>query len=196
MAVTNTTVPEYVRSVHEVDERAFNVFFREHFRMVSLFAFRITHRMDVSEEIAADSFWKLWERRAGFTHPLAMKAFVFTAVRFACLNFLRERVRERNGINRFARFCEKQERFVLQDLINTEVCREAMGAVRSLPSQCRRVIESLFLAGCTPAEVAADMKLTVSTVRNQKARGFSLIRKKMERTGNFPVDHEFIFDEI
>lgn len=152
--------------------------------------------MDVSEEIAADAFYKLWERREGFSHPRAMKSFVYTAVRFACLNFLRDHLRDRRSNIRFSRFCEKQERFILQDLVNTEVCREAMVAVRSLPVQCRQVIESLFLARQTPAEVASAMKLSVSTVRNQKARGFSLLRKKMEDTGNFPLDTEFIFPEL
>ena len=196
MAVTLSTVPEYVRSVHEVDERAFTIFFREHFPVVSLFAFRIIHRMDVAEEIAADGFWKLWERRSGFSHPLAMKSFVYTAVRFACLNFLRDRSREQAGEKRFARFCEKQERFILQDLVNAEVCAEAMEAVRSLPAQCRRIMEGLFFSGQTASQLAASLDLSVSTVRNQKARGFLLLRKKMQDTGNFPVDQDFIFQEL
>ncbi|MET0638123.1 MAG: sigma-70 family RNA polymerase sigma factor [Chitinophagaceae bacterium] len=196
MTVAESTVPEYVRSFQEGDEQAFNYFFREHYVALSLFAYRIVRQMEAAEEIAGDAFLKLWERRRGFSHPLAMRSFVYTAARFASLNVVRGNLRERKKIRELGYFCEREERFILQQLISTEVYQELMSAIHSLPRQCRKIFESLFLNRQTAGEVALEMRLSVSTVRNQKARAIQLLRARLEQAGNFSLDTDFIFLEL
>ena len=180
MAVAESTVAAHVQSFQEGDERGFNFFFREYYVALSLFAYRQIGRYDIAEEIAEDALIKLWQRRQGFTHPLAIRSFLYTAARFACLNFIRDRHREKRKANQFAYLCEEGQAPVLQQIIHVEVYKEALRAVGRLPTQCRRIFESLFITGKTPDEVAEEMGLSVSTIRNQKARALMLLRKQVD----------------
>ena len=171
---------DHVQSFQEGSERAFNYFFREHYTSLTMFACRITNCMEAAEEIAGDALLKLWERRRCFTHPLTIRSFLYKVVRFASLNFIRDRQRESSRLCRLSYVAEQEAQPVLQHLIRNEACQEVMAAVRLLPPQCRRVVESLYVEERTPEQVALNLRLSVSTIRNQKARAMLLLRKRMD----------------
>ncbi|RYY53656.1 MAG: sigma-70 family RNA polymerase sigma factor [Chitinophagaceae bacterium] len=196
MAVATGILPVNVQSIPEMDERGFAGFFREQFPLLTHYARRLSGQEQEAEEIASDAFFKVWERRDNYRHPLVMKAFVYTAVRYACLNLRRDKRRETARFRRFSHTLPTQEGNVLQSISNAESCREALTAVGTLPQRCRLVFESLFFNGQSPTEVAISLRLSVSTVRNQKARAFLLLRRKMSDTGNFPVDPDYNFPEL
>ena len=196
MTVATRTVPGHVRSIPEMDERVFTGFFRDQFPSLVRYAAHFTGQREPAEEIAADAFLKLWERREAYRHPAIMKAFVYTAVRFACLNFTRDKRREAARFRRFSQHLVLSDNPVTQQISTRESCSEIRSLVRGLPHRCRLVVESLFFSGHPTARVAADLALTPGTVRNQKARAFLLIRKKLSDTGVFPVVPDFFFAEL
>jgi RNA polymerase sigma-70 factor (ECF subfamily) len=48
--------------------------------------------------------------------------------------------------------------------------------MEELPSECHKVFMKLFVEGKSVVEAAAELKVAVSTVKNQKARGIKILR--------------------
>jgi RNA polymerase sigma-70 factor (ECF subfamily) len=56
-------------------------------------------------------------------------------------------------------------------------------AIQQLPPKCREVFRLHYLQGMDYEEIAKELKVSISTVRNQKARALALLRKQMGVTG-------------
>ena len=180
VSVREYPVSDYLLWFQTGEERGFNYFFHQHYSALALFAFRITANKAVAEEIAGDALLRLWERREGFHHPLAIRSFLYTASRFASLNFIRNQQRENLRQKQLAYLSDNHERFILQDMISAEVYAEVYQAIQTLPGRCRTIFEMLFIEGQSYEQVARELALSVSTVRNQKARALKLLRKRVD----------------
>jgi len=174
------SIAEQVRAFHAGEEKGFNFFFREHYKGLTLFAYRITHHREAAEEIAEDALMKLWEKRAGFNHPLAIKSFLYTAARFASLNYIRNLRRETLRARQLAYLTDERDEYILQDIISSEIYAEVFEAIKTLPPRCRLIFEMIYLQERSYQEIAVELNLSVSTVRNQKARALMLLRKQVD----------------
>lgn len=67
----------------------------------------------------------------------------------------------------------------MEAMIDAEVLREALSALDELPAKCQAIIKMLFIQGKEIGQVAKELNLSTGTVRTQKARGLSLLRKKL-----------------
>jgi len=168
-----------LESLKEGDEKAFNYFFHLYYKSLSLFSFRIINDEDVAEEIVQDTFIKLWERHKDFSHPSALKSFLFTTVRNASLNWLRKQKRESLLVAQQIFLANTSEQPVLNTMIAAETYTEVHTAINNLPPQCSRIFRMIFFEGKDYPQIAAELKLTISTIRNQKARALTLLRQQL-----------------
>ena len=51
-------------------------------------------------------------------------------------------------------------------------------AIEELPEECRKVFKKLYFEEKTPAEIAEELHLKVSTVYNQKSRALNALRMR------------------
>src|SRR5690606_24134999 len=63
--------------------------FKRHQRSLLYFAKSMVREQETAEELVADSFVKLWQRRELFEHADKVKAFLYIATKNACLNHLK-----------------------------------------------------------------------------------------------------------
>ena len=74
---------------------------------------------------------------------------------------------------------DTSEGFVLEELVRAEFVAELQSALNGLPEQCRKIFNMLFLEGRNNKEVAEAMNLSIHTVKAQRQRGLSILRKKL-----------------
>ena len=67
----------------------------------------------------------------------------------------------------------------LDEIVRAEVMGELHHAVDKLPERARQIITETYLNGKTNQEVADEMGLSLQTVKNQKLRALSLLRKDL-----------------
>ena len=156
---------------------SFDQVFHRHYPALCRYTERLIKRKEVAEEIAADVLLQYWAKKENFTNEIAVGAFLFRAARYSGLNWIRdnrkriyEELREEMLVNLDERagevFAQEQGEMVLRNLIN------------NLPERCRRVFH-LILEGRSTLDIAAELGLKASTVRNQKARGLKLLANKL-----------------
>ena len=180
MRATNPFDANYnLTAFKEGREEGFNYFFEEYYAALTYHAFRIVKNMPVAEEIASEAFIKLWERHQGFDRIASIRSFLYTTTHNAGLNWLRQQKRTSERLKELAYLSEYAELNKFQSIVETETYREIFIAIRSLPSQCRKIFKKLYVEGKDYKQIAEELGLAVSTVHNQKARGITLIRKKI-----------------
>lgn len=170
---------DYVLLLRNGEEKAFNFFFNLHYAALCLFCFRIINDKEASEEIVQDAYLKLWERHENFYHASALKSFLFTVCKNASLDWLRSRRKETLNKQQLSYISRSSEASVLHHMIAAEVYADIHAAMNTLPPQCRKIFRMIFLEGKDYEQVAAELSLSVSTIRNQKARALTLLGSRI-----------------
>ncbi len=87
---TKTTHNTGRRNLLEAKKGALNYFFGQHYQPLVYFAYRLTQNEEEAEDIVADCFAKLWEKREGFQTAENIKAYLYISCRNVCLTYLRD----------------------------------------------------------------------------------------------------------
>lgn len=170
---------EYVVAFQQGKEQGFTYFFTSLYPALVYYAGRILNDRAAAEDVVEESFIKIWERHSNFTHPNVIRSWLYTTVRNACITRLQQE--ERNHVKKeqlVSLYENSHENSVLHDIIRAEVISEVHAYIESLPTECRKIFKLLYIQGKTVRETAKELRLSVSTIKNQKARGLMLLRNR------------------
>ncbi|GAC1449949.1 MAG: RNA polymerase sigma-70 factor [Chitinophagaceae bacterium] len=159
---------------------AFDEIFHRLYPALCYYGFKITGDQAVSEDIAGEAFIKVWERRVDCKHFLSLKAYLYTTVRNASIDWLRKNQAQAKNLKGILPLLEQAEQSGQELLIMTETCRLLHAAINGLPAQCQKVVRLSYLDGKTLKQVAAELHIEVGTVQSQKNRGLMLLRKRLK----------------
>ena len=143
------------------------------------FAWQLLDNKEMVEDIVQDAFMAYWDNKDIVADDeVAVKNFLYAAVRHACYNAVRhEKVVERYLIRHQGALTEEAE--VLGKLIRSEVIDEIYKIIQALPSGCREVFRLGYLEGLTNPQIAKHLDISINTVKTQKQRGLKIIRGKL-----------------
>jgi RNA polymerase sigma-70 factor (family 1) len=144
-----------------------------------LFAERLVTDRSAAEDIVGESFIKLWNKRSDFETLQNTKAFLYITTRNACLNLLKQSKRDNLSKKQLAYLTSEREEYVLNEIVRAEVLQEIMQAIENLPEQCGKVLKLGYLEGMKNQEIADLLRISVHTVKNQKARAIQLLKIKL-----------------
>jgi RNA polymerase sigma-70 factor (family 1) len=169
---------EDFKSFKSGHEHGFTALFNEWHVPICYFANSILGNMQEAEDVTEDCFLILWQRRNDFTSLLRCKSFLYTSVRNACISNIRHRNVIRSSQNEL-QYLHINNITLLDQVISSELARHIHDAIESLPLECRKIFHLLFREGKSNSEVAETLNLSVKTVKAQRQRGLSLLRKRI-----------------
>ena len=158
-------------------EKSFSQLFRELYPAMILYSFRYTKHQPVAEEIAEEAFIKAWDRRESFSHYKILCSWLYTTIRNASIEWLRHQHVEAKAEPVLSQIMDIPDPNALDHLIYAEVLRQLGDALNSLPRQQQKIVREFYLEGQSLQEIADQMRLSIHTVKSQKARGLKSIRK-------------------
>lgn len=150
--------------------------FVNHYRELCYFSEKIVLDAAAAEDIVQELFISLYEKGSVPQDMNFVRAYLYSATRNRCLDYLRNRQLKKNKYDLLPAVIP--EDYILAAIAETEVLSIISGAIDSLPAECRKVMK-LFLEGFNGAEIAEKLSLSPSTVRAQKRRGISLLKSKL-----------------
>jgi RNA polymerase sigma-70 factor (family 1) len=158
------------------DEQAFTALFHALYLPLCYFAFTIVGCAHTAEEVAIDAFVALWKERRKIKDSNHAKHFLFRVSKNACLNTLRN---ARSVQQRKQGFLQRTMNVPSHEhyLLDQETALQLRNALSKLPPQCSAICIRFFLHEQSYREIALEMGLAISTVRNQVARGVKMIRE-------------------
>jgi RNA polymerase sigma-70 factor (family 1) len=177
---------DYADRLRAGEEAAFRQVMDRYFPIITHFALRIVGNRAAAEDIAEETFIKLWQGRERVGNFQSVKAFLFITAKNACLNELRAGKNLARREQVFAGSGE-EEAAIDREIIRAEVWAEIWRAADALPEKMREVFKLGFVEGLPNREIAKLLGLSVNTVKGQKARAIELLKEKLNNKDLLPV---------
>lgn len=169
----------YAIRLQQGDETAFRYIMNRYFAVITNFARRIVVNNAVAEDVAEETFIKLWNDHEKVGSFQSIKAFLFIAAKNACINELRKEKNLQYRHHAYAASMAGEADFIANEIIRAEVKAEILRAVNSLPEKMKRVFQLGFLEGLPNRKIAEELKVSVNTVKSQKFRALELVKGKL-----------------
>ena len=162
-------------------EAQLEVLFRENYHALVFFAIRLVSNRIEAEDIVQDAFAKYWAQRDLVSEdPSAVKSYLYTSVRNACLNAVRHRAVAARFENENSRTELPAERSILEHLLEAETIAIVHKAMSMLPPVCRQIARMSHLEGKKNEEIAAELGISVNSVKTHKQRALKLLRQHLD----------------
>jgi RNA polymerase sigma-70 factor (family 1) len=174
-----------MRSFTTGEKFAFTSVYNEYYFRVYEFASKYLPTQEDAEDITADSFTKLWQKRNEFASLEHIRAFLFTTAKNACLNFLQHskiKDEKHTDILRSLKTLQR-DNFLLEE-IRAELMQLVYAEVDKLPAKMKEIFLLSYKEGLKPAEIAERLQISVQTVSNQKLNAINLLKTAL---GNTPL---------
>lgn len=169
---------------------SFKRYFEDNFETVVRFAMCYVDSRQEAQDIAQETFIRLYENRSALRSPDAIRSYMYTTARNLCISRLRHHEVEAE----FVRTEQEREReeddelTFLKEATYQETLRLLHRAIDSLPRQSRQII-LLGLDGKSNTEIATLMGISLNTVKTLKKSAYKHLRHSL---GNLPEDYLLI----
>lgn len=159
------------------EEIAFRDLFMDYYPSLFSFARRYVAESSVAEDLVQDVFVKIWETRENLETVKDIPAYLYQMVRFRCFNHLKgEKVRS-SARQLFTQDLHANE---IDHYIREETFRMVGKAMEDLPPACRTIF-SMTLDGYKAKDIAAELHISVETIKKQKQIARRILREKLGR---------------
>ena len=167
------------RIVVESDKHAFALLYEAMHRKLLDFATALVKVREPAEEITADVFIRLWERRQAMDHMAirSCRLYLFMCIKNASLNYLRSQKRVQYiDLDQISLAGWKLEASPEELLISAETAGRLTRAIEELPDKCGLIFRLVKEEGLCYKEVAQLLDVSVKTVENQIGIALKKIR--------------------
>ena len=154
--------------------------FKEYFGRLSYFAFQFVNDQQIAEDLVQDAFVAFWAKKQEISeHPIAIKNFLYTSVRFAALNHIkRQKVHARYFLLTNKDYYSSAK--ILENIIEAEVSAKLHYVISNLPKRCRDVFRLAYFEELTNSKIAEKLGISINTVRNHKQNGLKILRSQLD----------------
>ena len=182
---------ELLRQIAENNDRhAFRNLYDIMHKSLYDFSIAIVKLREPAEEITADVFIRLWERRKKLEYDRirSCRLYLFMCVKNASLNYLRDNKRpEQLDLDQVSLADWELETNPEELMITTEMAACLDRAIRELPVRCGIVFRLVKEEGLSYKEAAQLLDLSEKTIENQIAIALKKIRQAISL--KIPASH-------
>ena len=162
----------FIEQINLKRREAYHELFRRFYRSLVIFALK-----DIVQEL----FVSVWEKEEKFMSYASFRVFLYNAVRNTCLN----RIKHKKVEEKYAAYRQlhpENPELDDYDIMEEEIYRGLFKTIDELPPRCKEIF-LLHLDGKKNEEIAAQLKITLLTVKTQKKKALRYIREKMQDFG-------------
>lgn len=176
-------VPEHQIEQEEwVDEQAFEMVFKSHFRALHAYALAIVKDSAEAEEVVQNVFLKLWEKREHLKISTSLKAYLYKAVYHGSINHLKhEKVRMKHSEHQL--YINQQEAasesVAFRKEREEELSERFKRALDLLPEKCRMVFYLSRFEELKYQEIAHRLDISVKTVEAHMGKALKTLRTQL-----------------
>lgn len=165
------------------DMKAFESLYKIYSSIIYNNIFRLIRDKTVSEDLLQDVFIKIWENREKIDVNQSFVAYLFTCSRNIAFNFKRRLKLEISSSLNANSSIEPHVHAVDDWLENKEVEQHIEQIINKLPEQRQKVFRLAKLDGLKYQEIADDLGISVSTVKDHLVKANRFVKKYMIENG-------------
>ena len=169
------------KKIKEGDIATFEMVFRQYYTPLCMYAFSITGRKDIAEEVVQDVFYNIWKERERIRIRLSLKNYLFGAVKNHSLNYKEhEEVHQRY-----------QEQILLEshetdlsphELLEYKELESLISKILNrMPGRRRKIFLLHRMEGKKQKEIADELAISIKTVEAEMTKAYQALRQGIEK---------------
>ncbi|WP_346854839.1 RNA polymerase sigma-70 factor [uncultured Draconibacterium sp.] len=168
------------------DEKTFEVIFNANYEAIVGFCTQFISDVDASKSTAQQAFINLWLNRDKVERVNGIRAFLYTAAKTGCLNYLRH---EKYKIQYQKHTIAEKENRLNQDILQSfqfnrleymELEEMIQSAIDKLPEKCKVVFMKSRFEGKKNQEIADELNMALKSVESNITRALKILRKELQ----------------
>ncbi|WP_319480178.1 RNA polymerase sigma-70 factor [uncultured Draconibacterium sp.] len=168
------------------DEQVFKLIFENNYERIVGFCMQFIPDREEAKNIAQQAFVKLWTNREEVNTLNGIRAFLYTAAKTECLNFLRH---EKYIQNYQKNTLENREKILNQEILESfkfdkleyqELEEMIQNALEKLPEKCRQVFVKSRFEYKKNREIAEELGIAQKSVESNITRALKILRKELK----------------
>lgn len=181
--MANEVSPALIQALKTGDEKALAHIFEFYRDKLYAYCFRILKTKDLSDEVVADVFITLWNKREQLLDSTSFEAFLVTITRNLAIDSIKRSARDEKFYNEiffgailtYAQLEENLDYIELQNAINE--------AIENLPPQRKQIFLMSRESNFTHQQIAEKLQLSRNTVKDQIVKALADIRAHLYLRG-------------
>ena len=175
------TLPEndIAHQLKNGNEAVFEKIFRDYYGKLCGYAVKYVAEKDQAEEIVQELFYTIWSKRSALVITISVEAYLFRAVRNACLNYLKHlkvRAQHENSI--------RDSSYPLTDSVHEtlellELQQKIDEAIELMPNERRKIFKLSRIEGLKYKEIADQLNISIKTVEAQMGKALEFLRENL-----------------
>jgi len=175
--MTDQLPENLVQSFNEGSNLAFATIYNNCFDSIFFFTRSLVGVRQDAEDIAVDTFVKLWDQRGNFNDMDRIRGFLYTVARNACLDCLKhQRIKNLRREDIANTLLENGEMVFDREMISAQFRVLLKNEIEKLPAKCRTIFKMSYVDGMSNDQVAEHLQITTKTVINQKKLALARLR--------------------
>jgi RNA polymerase sigma-70 factor (family 1) len=166
---------------HEGKSSAIQQLFDHYYELLCKYAYRIVEDRYLSEDIAADSFDKIWRHRNRFDNLNSLLAYLYTITKNASLHQIAFLKKRKVAHQQIAYLADHQEEVTQSKMIRRELLKSILKESEMLSPKVKEVFALIYLDGMTPPQAAAKLGVSLNTVKTQQAVALRKLRRILKK---------------
>ena len=176
-------MPELIHQFNRGQQAAFTAVYDRYWPAIFYFVRKFVTDKAQAEDITAESFIKLWQRRENFDNESSISSFLHTTARNASIDWLRSEKRQIQNKDELLHLIQQEQYVELQNDVKAELLKLVQAEIEKLPRKIKRVFLLSYAEGKTNEEIAEMLGINNQSVRNHKTRALRLLRLAVSGKG-------------
>jgi len=171
---------EIIDAIRAKDKKVFEALYKEHYRQLFAVALRYVRQATAAEEIVHDVFLMIWNKAEQLTIQYSVKSYLYKAVVNASLNYIKKEKTESGKQEVYMKVQVPDEQEQEERERKESLLLSLEKALDILPPKCKEVMYLSRFGKLKQQEIAAQMQISVKTVKNHLTYGFQKLREHLE----------------
>jgi len=164
---------KYIQEAKSVDSATFEQLFTDHYDPLYRYCQTMVKDQNDIEDIVQSVFMDLWQDRSKLVIHTSIKAYLYKAVYFKCMN----KIKHDKVASKYSNTISNSESTAVTDtLIIQEIADKIKETIESLPEQCRKIFSMSRMDGLRYNEIAEKLNLSPKTIENQMGKALKTMR--------------------
>jgi RNA polymerase sigma-70 factor (family 1) len=171
---------DLLKQFREGDVIAFESIFDNNYTYILYSVKKLISACDEAEDIATETFVKLWNRKSSFLSLQHIQAFLYVTARNSSLDYLKKKTKGDQKFKEWQSLQEDNESFLAKKdnlQLEAEIIEKISQEIKKLPKKQRMIFEMFYQEGLSIKEIAIRLKCEVKTVLNQKNTALKRLNK-------------------
>jgi RNA polymerase sigma-70 factor, ECF subfamily len=168
------------QKVSRGDFKSLETLFNLYYKRLCQFTFLFVREKDIAEELSADVFVKIWQKRNQLKVDTSLRSYLYTAAKNASLSYLKSRKEGHFAIGKEELIITDQEDNPEENLLYQEFEQHVEACIAILPPQCRLIFRLHRFDEMKYKEIAVVLNISVKTVEIQMSKALKLLNESIK----------------